>query len=331
MDKILLYAALSASLGAPAALAQSADNFPDKPLQIIVPFAPGGGSDAQARMVGQKLSERWKQAVVVVNKPGADGNIGAQFVATAPKDGYTLMVLDVGTLTIGPVFYKSLPFDPATAFAPVTALTFSPHALVVNPAMPVKNFAELRAYAKSNPDKVNFASHNNSAALAGYKLSADAGMNMLQIPYKGAGAAMTGLISGEVNVTLVSLLLASPQISSGTLRALAVASPRRAPSAPGIPTLIESGVPDYVMGSLQGMLAPAGTPPQIVRKIQRTVAEILNQPDVRQRLESQGAEVLANTSEQFGALLAGQSKIFQSIARDAGVTPGNGKKRGTHD
>lgn len=321
--KIIAYVTLVSTFGAaPMAVeAQTVDSYPEKPIQIVVPFAAGGGSDTLARAVGQKLSERWNQPVLVVNKPGADGNIGAQFVANAPKDGYTLLVLDVGTLTLGPVFYKSLPFDPGTAFSPVTALTFSPHALVVNPAMPVKTFAELRDYSKKNPEKINFASHNNSAALAGYKLSAETGVKMLQIPYKGAGAAMTGLIGGEVNVTLVSLLLATPQINSGSLRAIAIASPKRMPSASAIPTLIEAGVPNYVMGSWQGMLAPAGTSPQIVKKLQRTVAEILNEPAFRQRLESQGAEVLGNTPEEFETLLVSQAKTFITVARDAGVKP----------
>ena len=323
MKKVVARVAIAASLSSLplAASAQGAESYPDKPIQIVVPFAPGGGSDTLARAVGQKLGERWKQPVIVVNKPGADGNIGAQFVAAAPKDGYTLMVLDVGTLTIGPVFYKSLPFDPLTAFAPVTALTFSPHTLVVNPALPAKTFSELREYARANPDKLNFANHNNSAALAGYKLSADTGVKMTQIPYKGAGAAMTGLIGGEVNVTLVSLFLATPQINSGTLRAIAVASPKRMGSAPAIPTLIESGVPDYVMGSWQGVLAPAGTPAPIVKKLQLAIAEILQEPAMRQRLEGQGAEVIGNTPEEFGALLGSQARSFLAVGRQANLKP----------
>ena len=291
MKNIVACMAIAASLSSmpPAAFGQGAESYPDKPIQIVVPFAPGGGSDTLARAVGQKLGERWKQPVIVVNKPGADGNIGAQFVAAAPKDGYTLMVLDVGTLTIGPVFYKT--------------------------------FSELREYARANPDKLNFANHNNSAALAGYKLSADTGVKMTQIPYKGAGAAMTGLIGGEVNVTLVSLFLATPQINSGTLRAIAVASPKRMGSAPAIPTLIESGVPDYVMGSWQGVLAPAGTPAPIVRKLQLAIAEILKDPAMRQRLEGQGAEVIANTPEEFGALLGSQARSFLAVGRQSNVKP----------
>jgi len=311
----------AAGLLAGHAHAETAADYPSKPIQIIVPFAAGGGSDTLARLVGQKLGERWKQPVVVQNRPGADGNIGAQFVANAPKDGYTLMVLDIGTLTMGPVFYKKLMFDPLKDFAPVTAMTFSPHTLVVNPAVPASDFAQLKDYARSNPDRLNFASHNNSAALAGYKLSVDTGLKMLQIPYKGAGAAMTGLIGGEVNVTLVSLLLASPHIKSGALKPIAVASPKRMASAPDIPTLIEAGVPGYVMGSWQSILAPAGTPPDIVEKLQQAVVDILKQPDVRERLESQGAEIVGNTPADFATLLQSQTKTFLETAKQVGIEP----------
>lgn len=301
--------------------AYAADDFPVKPVQIVVPFAPGGGSDTLARLIAQKLNERWKQPVVVVNKAGADGNIGAQFVAAAPKDGYTLMVLDVGTLTIGPAFYKNLPFNPATAFAAVTALTFSPHVLVVNPSLPTKNFAELRELARNQPDKLNFASHNNSAALAGYKLSAETGLKLTQVPYKGAGAAMTALIGGEVNVTLVSLLLASQQIAAGQLQPIAIASRTRNAAVPQVPTLIEAGVPNYVMGSWQGVVAPAGTPAGVVRTINVAIADVLKDPAVRQRLEAQGAEVIANSPQEFAEMLADQARTFQAVARQAQIQP----------
>ena len=317
------FATALASLGllSAQAYAQGAASYPDKPIQIIVPFGAGGGSDTLARLVGQKLSERWKQPVIVQNRPGADGNIGTAFVANAPNDGYTLLVLDIGTLTMGPVFYKTLPFEPLKDFAPITSMTFSPHTLTVNPSIPANTLDQLVDYAKAHPDGLNFASHNNSAALAGHKLSADARLKMLQVPYKGAGTAMTGLIGGEVNVTLVSLLLASPHIKSGSLKAIAVASPKRMTSAPEIPTMIEAGVPGYVMGSWQSILAPAGTPADIVEKIQQAVADILKQPDIQERLESQGAEIVANTPAEFTALLQSQSKTFQETAKQVGIQP----------
>jgi tripartite-type tricarboxylate transporter receptor subunit TctC len=302
-----------------AALAESVDSYPSKQIQIIVPFAAGGGSDTLARLVGQQLSERWKQPVIVQNRPGADGNIGAQFVANAPKDGYTLMVLDIGTLTMGPVFYKQLAFDPLKDFSPITAMTFSPHTLVVNPNVPATNLAQLQEFVRAKPDSLNFASHNNSASLAGHKLSREANLPMMQIPYKGAGAAMTDLIGGGVNVTLVSLLLASPHIKSGALKPIAVASPKRMSSAPDIPTLIELGVPGYVMGSWQSILAPAGTPPAVVEKLQKEVADILNQPEIKARLESQGAEIVGNSPAVFAELLSSQSKAFRDTAAQVGI------------
>jgi tripartite-type tricarboxylate transporter receptor subunit TctC len=318
--KTLMLAAALAACGA-AARAETVEAYPSKPVQLIVPFAAGGGSDTLARAVGQKLAERWKQPVIVQNKPGADGNLGAQFVAGSPADGYTLMVLDIGTLTMGPVFYKNLPFDPATAFAPVTVLTFSPHVLVVNPAVPAKGFAELKDYAAKHPDALNFATHNNSAALAGYKLSNDTGLKMTQIPYKGAGAAMTGLLGGEVNVTLVSLLLASPYMTSGQLRPIAIASAHRMPTAPNVPTLIEAGVPGYVMGSWQGVVAPARTPPALVRKIQAAIAEVLKDKAVRERFEGLGAEVMGNTPDEMGELISSQSRNFLAIGKEARLQP----------
>lgn len=318
LTTILATAALGLSIHSGAG-AEGASSYPGKPVNIVVPFAAGGGSDTLARTVGQKLSEMWKQPVVVINKAGADGNIGAQLVASAPADGYTLMVLDIGTLTMGPIFYKNLPFDPATAFDPVTVLTFSPHTLVVHPSVPAKTFKELLEYSKANPDKMNFAAHNNSAALAGHRLSAETGIEMTQIPYKGAGAAMVDLMGGQVNLSLASLLLVSPQIKSGALKAIAVASPKRMASMPEIPTLMESGVPGYVMGSWQAVVAPAGVPAEIVKKINLAIAEALKGPDVKEKLEGSGAEIIANSPEEFGRLLNEQRKTFKEVAARANV------------
>ena len=301
--------------------AEDAASYPSKPVNIIVPFAAGGGSDTLARAVGQKLGEMWKQPVIVVNRAGADGNIGAHSVAASAADGYTLMVLDIGTLTMGPVFYKNLPFDAATAFDPVTILTFSPHTLVIHPSVPAGSFKELLDYSKANPDTMNFAAHNNSAALAGHRLVAETAFDMMQIPYKGAGAAMTDLLGGQVNMSLVSLLLASPHIASGALKGVAVASPNRMASTPEIPTLIESGVPGYVMGSWQGVVAPAGVPADILKKINASIVEVLKMPDVKERLEASGAEIIANSSEEFGELLAEQRETFKQIAAQANVQP----------
>ncbi len=318
---LLATAILGLGLAQGAGAQGAAQAFPTKPVNIVVPFAAGGGSDTLARTIGQKLSEMWHQPVVVVNKAGADGNIGAQFVATSAPDGYTLMVLDIGTLTMGPIFYKNLSFDAATAFDPVTILTFSPHTLVTHPSVPASTFQELIDYARANPQKMNFASHNNSAALAGHRLVAETQLQMMQIPYKGAGAATADLVGGQVNVSLVSLLLATPHIQSGRLKGIAVASPARMASMPDIPTLIESGVPGYVMGSWQGVVAPAGVPADILRKINESIVAVLRMPDVREKLEASGAEIVANTPEEFGDLLAEQRSTFKQIAAKANVQP----------
>lgn len=295
--------------------------FPTKPVRIIVPFAPGGTSDSLARVLGQKLSEAWGQPVLVENRAGADGNVGADYVAKAHPDGYTLMLLDIGTLTMAPVFYAKLPFDPLKDFAPVTLIQFSPHALVVTNSLEVKNVKDLLSFSKANPGKVNFAASNNSARLAGAQYQLATGTEMLQIPYKGAAAAMTAVIGGEANITLNGLFIASPQIKGGKVKPIAVASPKRMTSFPDIPTLIELGVPNFVTGSWQGLVAPANTPQNVVLKINADLAKILSTADVRDRLVEQGAEVISSTPEEFGKLLQEQTSSFVGVAKASHIKP----------
>lgn len=299
----------------------SAQAFPSKPVRIVVPFAPGGTSDSLARMLGQKLSEAWGQPVLVENRAGADGNVGADFVAKSAPDGHTLMLLDIGTLTMAPVFYAKLPFDPIKDFAPVTLIQFSPHALVVNNSVVSKNVAEIVAFSKANPGKLNFAASNNSARLAGAQFVNATGADMLQIPYKGAAAAMTAVIGGESNITLNGLFIASPHIRAGKVKPIAVASAKRMASMPEIPTLIELGVPNFVTGSWQGLLAPSGTPKAVVGKIHADLARILGTSDIRNRLVEQGADVIAGTPEQFSALLTEQTSAFLAIAKASNIKP----------
>lgn len=298
-----------------------ASNFPSKEVNIIVPFAAGGGSDALARLVGKELSKMWDRPVIVQNKPGADGNIGAQYVASSKPDGYTLMVLDIGIITMGDLFYKDLAFDPASDFDPVTILTFSPHVLVAHPSLEAKNVKALVEYSKAHPDDMNFASHNNSAALAGYRLSADTGFTAEQIPYKGAGAATSDLISGRVNTSLVSLMLATPLIKDGSLNAIAVASPERMPTIPEVPMVIESGVEDYVMGSWQAVVAPAGVPTDIIHKINQDIRIALEQEEVQETLKATGAEILGNSPEEFQSLITEQRQLYKEVADRAGLEP----------
>ena len=306
-------------VGGSSAFAQTAQNYPSKPVRIVVPAAPGGASDILARMIGQKLTEKWNQPIVVENRAGADSNLGADLVAKSPADGYTTLLLDVSTLTMGPALNPKLNYNPTTDFAPVTMIIFSPFALVSYPGLPVGSMKELVAYSKANPGKLNFASVTNATRLAAARLNIEAGLDMLIVPYKGGGAALTAVTGGESNLTMASLLSTSPHIKGGRIKAIGVASPRRLDAAAEIPTLIEGGVPNYVTGSWQGLVAPAATPPDIVRKINAAVVEILNSAEIKQRLVSQGADVIANTPEEFGKFLRDDTERWGKLVKEANL------------
>jgi tripartite-type tricarboxylate transporter receptor subunit TctC len=314
----LCYAA--AMMAAPFDAAAQA-GFPSKPVRIIVPFAPGGTSDSLARLLGQKLGDMWGQPVLVENKAGADGNVGAEYVAKSAPDGHTLMLLDIGTLTMGAVFYSKLSFDPIKDFAPVTLIQFSPHALVVTKALPTKSVTDIVSYSKANPGKLNFAASNNSARLAGAQFQQATGVDMLQVPYKGTGPALTAVIGGEANITLNGLFITSPHIKAGRLKPIAVASPRRMQSNPDIPTMAEFGVPNFVTGSWQGVFAPAGTPAGVVAKLHADFITVLAQPEIRARLTDQGAEVIGSSPEQLGTLVKEQSAAFLNVAKTSNIKP----------
>ena len=301
------------------AVAQGAKDYPTKAIRIIVPFAPGGSSDILARSIGQKLSEMWKQPVVVDNRPGADGNVGASIAAKADPDGYTLVLLDTGALTMSPSLYPKLTYDPAKDFAPITMIVFSPHALVVHPSLPVKTVKELIAYDKANPGKLNFGSSSNAIHLAQAQFELLTGIKMLYVPYKGGAASLTALAGGEVNVALNGLLATLPHIKGGRIRGIAVASAKRMPAAPELPTIIESGVPGFVTGTWQGLLAPAGTPKDIIAKLHAAVVQIVTSPEMKQQLVSQGAEVIADTPEQFAAFLREDTTKWAKIAKETGI------------
>ncbi len=315
-------ALLVALFGVPReANAQGAQSYPNKSIRIIVAAAPGGTSDILARAIGQKLSEKWNQPVVVDNRPGADSNVGAELAAKSPPDGYTLILLDTSTLTMGPSLYPKLGYDPRKDFAPITMVVFSPHALVIHPSLPVNNVKELIAYSKANPGKLNFASASNAIRLGGAQFNLLTGTDMLIVPYKGGAAGLTALTGGETNVMLNGLLATLPHIKGGKIKGIAVASARRMEAAPEIPTVIESGVPNFVTGSWQGLLAPAGTPPDVVKKLNVTVVEILNAPDMKQKLVAQGADVIADTPEQFGKFLQDETVKWSKVVKDAGIKP----------
>jgi len=308
------------ALATPAA-AQSAASFPSKPVRIIVPFAPGGTSDVLARAIGQKLSDTWKQPVVVDNKPGAGGNIGAEMVAKAEPDGHTLLLLDVGTLTISPSIYPKLGYDPVKDLAPITMVAVSPHALVIHPSIPANSVKELIAWAKANPGKINFASAGNGTAvhLAGEQFKLMTGIEMVHVPYKGGAQALTAMVGGEVNMTLNGLLATLPHIKSGKLKALAIAGKTRSPALPDLPTVAEAGVPGFQSGSWQGLLASGGTPKEVVTKINAAVVQVLQTPEIKERMAAQGADVVGDSPEQFGAFIRDEKVRWAKIVKDANI------------
>ena len=303
------------------AAAASAQPFPSKPIRIIVPYPPGGTSDILARSVGQKMGEAFGQPVVVENKPGATGNIGADFVAKSPADGYTLLLADIGSLAIAPSVVATLPFDPVKDFAPVVMVAYSPHLLVVHPSVPAKDVKELIVLAKAKPDSLNFAVSGLGGAnhLAGIDFAQRAGIKWTYIPYKGGSQALTDMVGGQAQVMFNGMLATYPFVKDGKLKALAISSAKRFAAAPDVPTVAESGLAGFETGSWQGIVAPAGTPPEVVRKLHAATMAILSTPEMKERLDKAGAEVRAMSPEQFGDFIRGERDRWAKVVKESGA------------
>jgi tripartite-type tricarboxylate transporter receptor subunit TctC len=310
-------AAASALALSGAALAQA---WPAKPVKIIVPYPPGGTSDILARAVGQKMAETYGQPVIVENKAGATGNIGADFVAKSPPDGYTLLLADIGSLAIAPSVVAALPFDPVRDFAPVVMVAYSPHILAAHPSVPAKTVAELVAHLKAKPDSLNFAISGVGGAnhLAGIDFAQRAGVTWTYVPYKGGAQAIADVMAGHAQVLFNGMLATYPMVKDGKLKAIAVSSAKRFPGAPDIPTVAESGYAGFETGSWQGIVAPAGTPPEIVRKLHGTVMAILATPEMKDRLDKAGAEVRAMSPEQFGMFIRDEKSRWAKVVKESG-------------
>jgi tripartite-type tricarboxylate transporter receptor subunit TctC len=308
------------TFAAPAAWAQSA--FPNKPIKIVVPFPAGGTSDVLARLVGQKMSESWGQPVVVENRPGSNGNLGADQVAKSSPDGHTLVLMDVGNLAISPSLYK-LPFNPTSDFEPVAMVGYSPHLLVTSSQVPANNVAELIAWAKAQKGKVNFAAAagmGSAPHLAGVLFAQRAGIEWGYVPYKGGAQAMTDLIGGQVDLTFNGMVATLPHVKSGKIKLIAVSSARRNPVLGNqVPTVSES-LPGFLTGSWQGLLAPAGTPKAVVDKLHAEVMRIAALPDVRERLTTLGAEPNSMTPSDFGQWLKAEIAAMNKAVKDGKVT-----------
>ena len=287
----------------------------------ITVFPPGGSLDIAGRLIAQKLGETWGQSVVVENKPGAGGNIGADFVAKSPPDGYTILLGALSTHAVNPSLYKSMPYDAAKDFAPITLIAITPNVLVVNATLPVNSAKEFIAYAKANPGKLAFGSGSNGSAghLAGELFKVETGTDAVHVPFKGGAPATQALLAGDTQFMFDNLANAMAQVKGGKLRALAVTTAKRSPLAPDLPTMAEAGLPGFDISTWFGLFAPAGTPKDIVAKWNADVTRILNSPDVRARFIADGAEPSPSSPEQFSQFIAAELTKYARIVKASGA------------
>jgi tripartite-type tricarboxylate transporter receptor subunit TctC len=303
-----------------AAFAQGA--YPSRPVTLVVPFPPGGGTDTGARIVAQRLGAKWGQTVIVENKGGAAGMIGADLVAKARPDGYTILMGNIGTQAINPSLYKKMPYDPAGAFAPIALVAELPLAMMVNPTVAAKTPKEFIALAKGQPGKLSYSSSGAGGAphLAAEMFKAATGSFILHVPYRGGGPAIADLLAGHVQLSFMTVLEASGHIKAGKLRALAVTGAQRVPALPEVPTLAEAALPGFNSISWIGLLAPAGTPRDIVEKISADVREVVASDEVKQKLIELGAVPAGNTPAQFTALIEADRKRYAQVILDKKIT-----------
>ena len=311
-------------LGAIACAAVSlafAQSYPSKPIRLIVPYAAGGTSDILARQIGPKLSDAWGQPVVVENKTGANGNVGADFVAKSAPDGYTLLLTDLGGLVISASVYPQLPFNPAKDFSAVVMVSYSPHVLAVHPSVGVKDVRELVAKAKAQPGKLNFAVSGIGGAphLAGIEFAQRMGVQWTYIPYKGGSDAVAAVAAGQADVLFNGMLATWPTVQGGRLKALAISSSQRVPSAPDTPTVAEQGLPGFETGSFQGVVGPSGIAHDVVAKLNTDLVRVLNSAEMKERFGKQGTEVRTGTPEALGEWLRSEQAKWARVVKESGA------------
>jgi tripartite-type tricarboxylate transporter receptor subunit TctC len=307
-------------LGSHSAFAQA---YPAKPIRLVVPFPPGGSTDIIARIVAQKLSERLGQQVVVENRGGAGGTIGAEAVAKAPPDGYTLVVGTTSTHAVAPSVYGKIGYDPVKDFAPISLVAVTPYLLVVNPSVDVKSLQEFVAYVKARPGKLNYASAGTGSTthLAMEMLKSAAELYIVHIPYNGNGPAGTAVIGGQVEILFGSLPAVLPQAKAGRVRPLAVGTPKRSPSLPEVPTVAESGYPGFDASLWLAIMAPAGTPAPIVDRLQREIHAVIASPETAEALNKAGAEPITSTPAELATLVKDGVEKYGKVVKQAGVKP----------
>lgn len=318
-----VFAICIAALACLAGGSAAAQNYPTRPIRLVVPFTPGGSTDILARLIGQKLGETWGQQVIIDNRPGAGGNIGVELTAKSTPDGYTLVMGHIGTFGVNPTLYAKLPYDPIRDFQPITLVAKVPNMLAVNLSVPAKSVKELVALAKAKPGTLNFGSGGNGSAahLAGEYFKLLAKIDIVHIPYRGTAPAMTDLIAGQIGMMITGVPPLLQQVKAGKLRALAVATAQRLPLLPDLPTIAEAGVPGYEATQWYGILAPAGTPRAIVSKLHQGIAQALTRPEVKERLAADAAEPVGNTPEEFGAFIKAEIARWAPVIKASGARP----------
>lgn len=313
---------LVGALPAASCFAQSgaAADYPVRPIRLIVPFAPGGGTDITARTIAQKLTERWGQQVIADNRPGANGTIGADLIAKAAPDGYTFGMIS-SSHSVNPSLMKKLSYDVVQDLAPITQATSQPYALVVHPSLPARSMKELIALARARPGALNYGSSGTGGLshLSGALLGSLAKINIVHVPYKGGNPAMIDVIAGQIQMLYSTLLQAQSHIKSGKLRALGVTTAQRSPAAPQLPTMQEAGIAGYEVAGWYGVVAPAKMPPAIVAKLSQEIARILHAPDVKERMSADGSEPVGSTPEQFGAHIKNEVAKWRRLIQEAGI------------
>jgi len=300
----------------------AAQDYPNKPIRFIVPYPPAGGTDVVARILTEPLGAALGQPIIIDNKGGAAGNVGTDIAAKAPADGYHIL-FTLSSHTINPKLYSKLPFDVEKDFVPISLAAMIPQILVVHPSVPANNVQELIALAKAQPGKLNYASVGTGSPghIAGELFKLKAGIDIVHVPYKGGGPAVTDTIGGQVQMLFVSMPAAWQHVKSGRLKAIAVTSDKRSVAAPDMPTFLESGVPDYVVNSWYGALAPARTPPAAVAKLQAAFAQVLANPQVKEKLLAQGAEAAPTTQAEFDKIIRDELAKWDYVIRAANIKP----------
>ena len=304
-----------------AAVPAAAQNFPSKPVKMIMPYPGGGPTDILGRLIGQKLSEAWGQNVIIDNRPGGGGMIGGQLAAKSPPDGYTLYLGGVTTLVLATFLQKNMPFDPQRDFQPVSQTTTSPLLLMVHPALPAKNVREFIALARTRPGDINYGTSGpgGSGHLAGELFRTVTKTNIVHVPYRGAPPALNDLVAGQLQSVFGSMLAAVPHVRSGKIRALAVTGPKRSIAVPEVPTFSESGLANYDASTWNGILVPTGTPRAIIERLHGELAKILRTPNVLDRLSADGPIPVSSTPEEFAAFIRTERAKWGAVVREANI------------